>query len=58
MQKRPKEKYPLFELIPRGAFCDHRRMCYTSCECCKPKTCAVECPDCDLYWMLNEGIHG
>lgn len=45
---------------PKGAFCDHRRMRYTACAECQKRqvTCAVECPDCGLYWMLNEGTNG
>ena len=52
---------PNVRLILKGITCDHRRMRYAFCECCKgvAKTpCRVECPDCGLQWMLNEGIYG
>lgn len=49
-----------YQTPPKGAFCDHRRMRYVSCSVCakQKKVCAVECPDCGLYWMLNEGVFG
>jgi hypothetical protein len=43
--------------VPRGAYCDHRRMRFAKCEFCA-KPCAVECPDCGLGWMLYEGDLG
>lgn len=35
-------------------------MRYTACAECQKRqvTCAVKCPDCGLYWMLDEGTNG
>lgn len=44
--------------IPRGAFCDHRRMKKVLCKSKPPCLCCVECPDCGLGWMLYEDVHG
>lgn len=44
-------------MVPKGAFCTHRRMRYFKCPAC-PRPCAVECPDCGLGWQLYEGVHG
>jgi hypothetical protein len=59
MKKKRRRPKP-FDLVPPGSFCEHRHMRYTSCESCRKKkiTCAVECPDCQLHWMLNEGVNG
>lgn len=44
-------------LPPRGAFCTHRRMRAVSCgSTLCPKPCRVECPDCELYWLFEEGL--
>lgn len=51
-----KQKEKLAE-VPKGAYCSHDRMRYTSCGSCK-HNCSVKCHDCGLTWMFNEGIHG
>jgi hypothetical protein len=53
-------RQPKKYFIPRGAFCSHSRMRWTSCDSCAKKgfKCAVTCPDCGFYWMINEGKYG
>ena len=43
---------------PKGAYCTHARMQYRSCGdeggMCKAP-CRVECPDCGLFWLFEDG---
>jgi hypothetical protein len=39
--------------ILRGIMCSHRRMRRVTCAYCT-SPCAVWCPDCALFWLLED----